>query len=149
MLEFKKPFVMQYISRNDPFRHWATLEQWRQRITSLAIIKEILEFPKNVKITAHKLQSNRMFFWLQTSTPTLVISLAVWVEQVATRASKSLSSCRTSWVWLVMISKMFQALLQYYCEDGFASFFLRSYSATKTFATFCAPAPEPSKLNQL
>lgn len=47
MLEVKKPFVMQYISRNDPFRHWATLEQRRQRVTSIAIIKEILEFPKN------------------------------------------------------------------------------------------------------
>ena len=49
---------------------------------------------------------------LQPSATTLVIWLTVWVEQDVTRMSKLLSSYRSFLLQLVVVSKMFQVLLQ-------------------------------------
>ena len=56
---------------------------------------------------------------LQTSAGTLVFWLTVWVEQVATFASKLLTSFGTWWQELVEIFQNFQVLIQYF-EDKFA-----------------------------
>lgn len=59
MAKVNKPFVMQFISRNDPFPYWSILEQRRQCVTCIAIniylktnendYKTMLKLPKNKK----------------------------------------------------------------------------------------------------